>query len=71
MTNQSHPKKVSKTMKKLKLDQIAIVLKDTNGKYRELILTEEQKDYVISLILQLQNGKILASEKTLDAIEFK
>lgn len=55
--------------KEIKLEEIAVVGRFTDGKVRQVITTENQNDMILSLIKYYNNGRIRVSEEIIETIE--
>ena len=53
----------------MKIKNIVVLIEDTSGDIRQVLLTDEEQDWVGSLINKLHEGKIKVSSKVLTSIE--
>ena len=53
----------------MKIKNIVVLIEDTSGDIRQVFLTNEEQDWVGSLINKLHEGKIKVSSKVLTSIE--
>ncbi len=54
---------------KIKIEEIAVIAKLTDGTIRQILTDANVNDYIISLIRHYSNNKINVSEETIDTIE--
>ena len=53
----------------MKIKNIVVLIEDTSGDIRQVLLTDEEQDWIASLINKLHEGKIKVSSKVLTSIE--
>jgi len=53
----------------MKIKNIIVMVEDTSGDIRQVLLTDEQQDWVASLINKLHEGKIKLSSEVLTSVK--
>jgi len=53
----------------MKIKNIVVLIEDTSGDIRQVLLTNEEQDWVGSLINKLHEGKIKLSSKVLTSVK--
>ncbi len=53
----------------MKIKNIIVMVEDTSGDIRQVLLTDEQQDWVASLINKLHKGKIKLSSEVLTSVK--
>lgn len=53
----------------MKIKNIAVLIEDTSGDIRQVLLTDEEQDWIASLVNKLHEGKIKVSSEVLANIK--